>query len=51
MNNCLQKELSVDLILGHELSDLKNHMLIAVTEQRTKEEIDAFVQEMGDIHA
>ncbi|WP_313798304.1 aminomethyl-transferring glycine dehydrogenase subunit GcvPA [Cytobacillus sp.] len=37
--------------LGRDYSDLKNHMLIAVTELRTKEEIDAFVNEMGDYHA
>lgn len=28
----------------------ENHMLIAVTEVRTKEEIDTFVKELGDIH-
>ena len=28
-----------------------NHALIAVTEQRTKEEIDALVQEMEALHA
>jgi glycine dehydrogenase subunit 1 len=37
--------------LGRDYSDLKNHMLIAVTELRTKEEIDTFVNEMGDYHA
>lgn len=30
--------------------DLKRHMLVAVTELRTKEEIDHFVKELGDIH-
>lgn len=37
--------------LGRDYSDLKNHMLVAVTELRTKEEIDTFVNEMGDYHA
>lgn len=37
--------------LGRDFSDLKNHMLVAVTELRTKEEIDTFVNEMGDYHA
>ncbi|MFF2448613.1 aminomethyl-transferring glycine dehydrogenase subunit GcvPA [Neobacillus sp. NPDC058068] len=37
--------------LGRDYSELANHMLIAVTEQRTKEEIDIFVGELGDLHA
>lgn len=37
--------------LGRDYTDLKNHMLVAVTELRTKEEIDTFVNEMGDYHA
>ncbi|MFE8695467.1 aminomethyl-transferring glycine dehydrogenase subunit GcvPA [Cytobacillus sp. FJAT-53684] len=37
--------------LGRDYSDLKNHMLVAVTELRTKDEIDTFVNEMGDYHA
>lgn len=36
--------------LGKVSPDLENHMLIAVTEIRTKEEIDTFVKELGDIH-
>ncbi|MFC0014800.1 MULTISPECIES: aminomethyl-transferring glycine dehydrogenase subunit GcvPA [Allobacillus] len=36
--------------LGKVDGSLKNHMLIAVTEIRTKEEIDQFVKELGDIH-
>lgn len=32
--------------LGLSYEELEGHMLIAVTEQRTKEEIDAFVQEI-----
>lgn len=37
--------------LGREYPELKNHMLVAVTELRTKEEIDLFVDRMGDYHA
>ncbi|SIT81912.1 aminomethyl-transferring glycine dehydrogenase subunit GcvPA [Edaphobacillus lindanitolerans] len=37
--------------LGLTYPELQGHALIAVTEKRTKEEIDAFVQEMEAIHA
>ncbi len=37
--------------LGLSYEEFEGHVLIAVTEQRTKEEIDAFVQEMGATHA
>ncbi|MBL4951427.1 aminomethyl-transferring glycine dehydrogenase subunit GcvPA [Neobacillus sp. YIM B02564] len=37
--------------LGRDYPDLVHHMLIAVTEQRTKEEIDTLVRELGDMHA
>jgi len=37
--------------LGLTYPDFANHALIAVTEQRTKEEIDALVQEMEALHA
>ncbi|WP_017755751.1 aminomethyl-transferring glycine dehydrogenase subunit GcvPA [Calidifontibacillus oryziterrae] len=37
--------------LGRTYKELKNHMLIAVTELRTKVEIDSFVKEMGGYHA
>jgi glycine dehydrogenase subunit 1 len=37
--------------LGRDYPELANHMLIAVTELRTKEEIDTFVTELGDYHA
>lgn len=37
--------------LGRIDSSLENHALIAVTEIRTKEEIDALVAEMGALHA
>lgn len=36
--------------LGRFHTDLNNHMLVAVTELRTKEEIDTFVKELGDEH-
>lgn len=39
---------------GYDLAtyypELEGYMLVAVTEIRTKEEIDAFVKELGDIH-
>ncbi|PLR99917.1 aminomethyl-transferring glycine dehydrogenase subunit GcvPA [Bacillus sp. T33-2] len=37
--------------LGRDYPGLENHMLVAVTELRTKEEIDTFVKELGDCHA
>ncbi|OCA91087.1 glycine dehydrogenase (aminomethyl-transferring) [Bacillus sp. FJAT-27225] len=37
--------------LGRDYQSLEDHMLIAVTELRTKEEIDTFAKELGDIHA
>ncbi|RPF55646.1 aminomethyl-transferring glycine dehydrogenase subunit GcvPA [Aquisalibacillus elongatus] len=36
--------------LGSLSGEWKNHMLIAVTEIRTKEEIDQFVKEVGDLN-
>ncbi|RDW19183.1 aminomethyl-transferring glycine dehydrogenase [Oceanobacillus arenosus] len=36
--------------LGRNYPELENHMLIATTEIRTKEEIDVFVKEVGDIN-
>jgi glycine dehydrogenase subunit 1 len=36
--------------LGQTYPELKDHMLVAVTELRTKEEIDAFANELGDRH-
>ncbi|MFJ5716499.1 aminomethyl-transferring glycine dehydrogenase subunit GcvPA [Neobacillus sp. NPDC093127] len=47
----LQKGIIGGYDLGRDYSELANHMLIAVTEQRTKEEIDTFVKELGDLHA
>src|SRR3954468_22799102 len=50
-----QQLLSKNIIGGYDLGrdypELQNHMLIAVTELRTKEEIDTFVTELGDYHA
>ncbi|MEH7009841.1 aminomethyl-transferring glycine dehydrogenase subunit GcvPA [Neobacillus niacini] len=37
--------------LGRDYPDLANHMLVAVTEQRSKEEIDTLVKEVGDLNA
>jgi glycine dehydrogenase subunit 1 len=34
--------------LSHYYPELENHMLVAVTDQRTKEEIDAFAAELGE---
>ncbi|MFD1171581.1 aminomethyl-transferring glycine dehydrogenase subunit GcvPA [Oceanobacillus picturae] len=46
--------LNKGFIGGYDLEvnypELKNHMLIAITESRTKEEIDIFVKELGDLH-
>ncbi|WP_338451655.1 aminomethyl-transferring glycine dehydrogenase subunit GcvPA [Niallia oryzisoli] len=36
--------------LGRDFPELANHMLVAVTELRTKDEIDTFVTELGDYH-
>ncbi len=37
--------------LGRNYPELSQHMLVAVTELRTKEEIDNFVKELGEQHA
>lgn len=47
----LEKEIIGGLHLGTYYKDLQDHVLVAVTEQRTKEEIDALVQEMGAYYA
>ncbi|MGM0791740.1 MAG: aminomethyl-transferring glycine dehydrogenase subunit GcvPA [Bacillota bacterium] len=47
----LDKEIIGGYDLGRSYPSLKNHMLVAVTELRTKEEIDTFVKELGDYHA
>ncbi|BBP90675.1 hypothetical protein BsIDN1_42930 [Bacillus safensis] len=36
--------------LGLDYPELQQHMLVAVTELRTKEEIDTFIKELGDRH-
>lgn len=36
--------------LGFYYPELKDHMLVAVTEIRSKDQIDAFVKELGDIN-
>ncbi|MDW0112140.1 aminomethyl-transferring glycine dehydrogenase subunit GcvPA [Sporosarcina saromensis] len=50
-----EKLLAKGFIGGYDLAltypQLANHALIAVTEQRTKEEIDALVQELEALHA
>ncbi|WP_096201224.1 aminomethyl-transferring glycine dehydrogenase subunit GcvPA [Bacillus sp. FJAT-45350] len=45
----LQKGFIGGYDLGRDYSELQGHMLIAVTEVRTKEEIDTFVNELGAI--
>src|SRR5699024_11321465 len=49
-----KKLLEKGIIGGYDLGvinqELNNHMLVAVTEIRTKEEINAFVKELGEIN-
>jgi glycine dehydrogenase subunit 1 len=45
-----EKEMIGGFDLGRVYPELKDHMLVAVTELRTKEEIDAFAAELGDSH-
>jgi glycine dehydrogenase subunit 1 len=47
----LEKAIIGGYDLGRDYRELTNHMLIAVTEQRSKEEIDTLVKELGDLHA
>jgi glycine dehydrogenase subunit 1 len=47
----LQKGIIGGFDLGRNYPELVNHMLICVTELRTKEEIDTLVKELGDLHA
>jgi glycine dehydrogenase subunit 1 len=47
----LQKGIIGGYDLGRDYPELSNHMLVAVTELRTKEEIDTFAKELGDYHA
>ncbi len=46
----LQKGIIGGYDLARDYPALTNHMLVAVTEMRTKEEIDRFVMEVGDFH-
>ncbi|WP_163969983.1 aminomethyl-transferring glycine dehydrogenase subunit GcvPA [Oceanobacillus halotolerans] len=46
----LEKGIIGGFDLGKVDTALENHMLVAVTENRTKEEIDTFVKELGDIN-
>ncbi|GAA0443512.1 aminomethyl-transferring glycine dehydrogenase subunit 1 [Lentibacillus halophilus] len=54
VTNVNEKLFQHGIIGGYDLEkaypELQNHMLIAVTEIRTKAEIDTFVNELGDIH-
>ncbi|MGG3623900.1 aminomethyl-transferring glycine dehydrogenase subunit GcvPA [Bacillus gobiensis] len=45
----LEKEIIGGFDLGKVDAKLENHMLVAVTELRTKDEIDLFLQELGEI--
>jgi glycine dehydrogenase subunit 1 len=49
-SSLLQKGIIGGYDLGLVESDLNQHMLVAVTELRTKEEIDTFAKELGDYH-
>ncbi|GAB4073471.1 aminomethyl-transferring glycine dehydrogenase subunit 1 [Barrientosiimonas marina] len=49
-NQLLQHGIIGGYDLGKDYPELNQHMLVAVTENRTKEEIDTFVNEVGDIH-
>jgi glycine dehydrogenase subunit 1 len=46
----IQKGIIGGYDLARDYPALTNHMLVAVTEMRTKEEIDRFVMELGDFH-
>ena len=48
ISNLLTKGIIGGYDLGRDYPELNNHMLVAVTEHRTKEEIDTFVEELGD---
>ncbi|WLD92034.1 aminomethyl-transferring glycine dehydrogenase subunit GcvPA [Alkalihalobacillus sp. AL-G] len=48
-NALLEKGFIGGYDLGQYYPELESHMLIAVTEQRTKEEIDTFVNELGGV--
>jgi len=46
----LQKGIIAGYDLGRDYPRLENHLLVCVTEIRTKDEIDRFVEEMGVCH-
>lgn len=46
----LQKGMIGGYDLGRDYPELAGNMLVAVTEKRTKEEIDTLVKELGDLH-
>jgi len=46
----LQKGIIAGYDLGRDYPSLENHLLVCVTEIRTKDEIDRFVEEMGVCH-
>ncbi|WP_340371708.1 aminomethyl-transferring glycine dehydrogenase subunit GcvPA [Peribacillus sp. FSL E2-0218] len=48
--NLFEKGMIGGFDLGSVYPELNGHMLVAVTELRTKEEIDAFAQELGEQH-
>ncbi|MEH7178725.1 aminomethyl-transferring glycine dehydrogenase subunit GcvPA [Neobacillus vireti] len=47
----LQKGIIGGYDLGRDYPELANHMLVAVTEQRSKDEIETLVKEVGDLNA
>jgi|SRR5690625_2578543 len=49
-DSLLEKGIIGGFDLGKYYPELENHMLLAVTEIRTKDEIDTFVKELGDIY-
>lgn len=49
--NLLQKGIIGGYDLGNDYAELSGYMLVAVTELRTKEEIDLFAREMEGYHA
>lgn len=44
----IQKGIIGGYDLGRDYKELENHMLVAITELRSKDEIDTFVKELGD---
>ena len=44
----IEKDIAAGFPLGRYYKDLSDHMLIAVTEKRTKDEIDLFARELEE---